>query len=109
VGKLIRAAGLFALAFLAAALPPRPAPAATMTTLYDFCAQPNCADRSAPEAAVIADADGNPYGVTSSGGTFGNGTVFTLTHNRAKTQWTEKVLYNFCITCGGPVHPSAVS
>ncbi len=42
------------------------------------------------------DAAGNLYGTTSSGGTYGAGTVFMLTPNAAKTTWTETVLYSFC-------------
>jgi uncharacterized repeat protein (TIGR03803 family) len=51
-------------------------PQGMMTTLYDFCSQPNCADGSGPQAALIQATDGNFYGTTSSGGPGNSGTVF---------------------------------
>ncbi len=59
------------------------------TTIDNF--QP--ADGEIPQAALIADAAGDLYGVTSRGGTYGYGTVFKLT-NSAKG-WKETTLYNF--------------
>ena len=53
--------------------------ASTPTTLVSFCALANCADGAGPQAELIADAKGNLFGTTSSGGT-GNdgGTVFEI-------------------------------
>lgn len=45
------------------------------SVLHDFCSLADCADGSHPYAGVVADADGNLYGVTSEGGGI-NGTGF---------------------------------
>jgi uncharacterized repeat protein (TIGR03803 family) len=50
----------------------------TLTILYSFCAQPNCADGSYPFAG-LALSDGNFYGTTVSGGSYGYGVVFKIT------------------------------
>ena len=66
------------------------------TVLHSFSGP----DGSSPLATVILDADGNLYGVTSSGGTSGNcnpfgcGVVFKLAPH-SDGSWTETVLYNF--------------
>ena len=56
-------------------------PDGTLTTLYNFCSQPNCADGYGPQAALVQAADGNFYGTTHWGGTarIGNGTIFRIT------------------------------
>ena len=60
-------------------------PAGTLTTLYMFCAQTNCADGSNPYAGLIQASDGNFYGTTVVGGAYsstsnqGYGTVFRIT------------------------------
>lgn len=51
-------------------------PQGVLTTLYDFCSQPNCADGLGPEAALIQATDGNFYGTTEWDGTNMSGTVF---------------------------------
>ena len=60
----------------------------------------NCTDGAGPVAGLIMDASGQLYGTTESGGAHGKGftggTVFALTPNAAKTEWTETVLYSFC-------------
>ncbi|HEY5177049.1 MAG TPA: choice-of-anchor tandem repeat GloVer-containing protein [Terriglobales bacterium] len=53
-------------------------PAGTLTTLYDFCSQPNCADGILPYGKLVQATDGNFYGTTYEGGTHGSGTVFRL-------------------------------
>ncbi len=57
-------------------------PTGTFTTLYTFCAQSGCPDGSNPFAGLIATR-GNFYGTTSSGGSAGNGTVFSLSAPRS--------------------------
>jgi uncharacterized repeat protein (TIGR03803 family) len=47
----------------------------TLTTIYSFCADPNCSDGSEPNGLMQA-ADGNFYGTTLHGG--GGGTIFEI-------------------------------
>ncbi len=61
-----------------------------LTTVYQFCSEPNCADGSFPNALVQAS-DRNLYGTTANGGANGYGTVFQLTPGGVLT-----TLYNFC-------------
>jgi uncharacterized repeat protein (TIGR03803 family) len=52
-------------------------PQGELTTLYHLCSQPNCADGSNPQAALIQDTDGNFYGTTGNGGGSSDfGTIF---------------------------------
>jgi uncharacterized repeat protein (TIGR03803 family) len=77
------------------------APDGTESTLYTFCAQPNCADGADPDAGLTLDSAGNLYGTTKYGGntdpddgacrSTGCGTVFEITPDG-----TESVLYAFC-------------
>ena len=62
-----------------------------LTPLYNFCAQANCTDGSAPSGSLIQGSDGNFYGTTLSGGKNGQGTVFKVT-----TTGTLTPLYSFC-------------
>ncbi len=73
--------------------------------LYSFCAHlvvHNCTDGWSPDAGLIMDKAGQLLGTTYQGGAHtgpfkgGGGTVFALTPNAAKTEWTETVLYSFC-------------
>jgi uncharacterized repeat protein (TIGR03803 family) len=74
-------------------------PAGALTTLYNFCSQPGCADGYQPAGNLVQGSDGNFYGVTRGGGifeTFPNplavgGTVFQMTPAGAVT-----TIYNFC-------------
>jgi uncharacterized repeat protein (TIGR03803 family) len=50
----------------------------TVTTLYSFCAQSDCADGQAPLAALAQDTNGTFYGTTSKGGANDDGSVFSL-------------------------------
>src|SRR5271157_5210920 len=54
-------------------------PEGTLTTLYNFCSQTNCDDGKEPLAGLIQATDGNLYGTTLFGGTYGAGTVFSIT------------------------------
>jgi uncharacterized repeat protein (TIGR03803 family) len=60
-------------------------PGGTLTTLYSFCAQTNCADGDVPIAGLIQGTDGNFYGATYSGGADGYGTIFKITPDGALT------------------------
>jgi uncharacterized repeat protein (TIGR03803 family) len=68
------------------------------TVLYSFGSG---TDGSVPVAGVTLDAKGNLYGTTSAGGTYGDGTVFQLTH--LKSVWTENILYSFALLSDGGV------
>jgi len=70
-------------------------PSGTLTTVYSFCAQKNCADGFYPYAGVIQATDGKFYGTTSGGGAHDWGTVFKLTPGGKLT-----TLYNFCSQSG---------
>lgn len=72
-------------------------PEGALTTLYSFCAQPNCTDGANPSDGLIQATDGDFYGTTYGGGisggctTGGCGTVFKIT-----PQGTLTTLYTFC-------------
>ena len=51
-------------------------PQGVLTTLYEFCSQPSCADGSYPEAGLVQATDGNFYGTTAGGYPSNSGTVF---------------------------------
>jgi uncharacterized repeat protein (TIGR03803 family) len=58
-------------------------PAGTLTTLYSFCSQTDCADGKYPYGKLVEVGNGLLYGTTSAGGDFsgnphGWGTVFSL-------------------------------
>jgi uncharacterized repeat protein (TIGR03803 family) len=60
--------------------------AGTVTILYSFCSQANCADGSGPYAGLVQARDGNFYGTTYQGGASGIfGTVFKITPGGAFT------------------------
>jgi uncharacterized repeat protein (TIGR03803 family) len=54
-------------------------PDGTLTTIYNFCAQPSCADGAQPSAGLVSGMDGSLYGTTTVGGTNGYGTIFKIT------------------------------
>ena len=58
------------------------------TVLYDFGA--SASDAADPLDGLIADAGGNLYGTTFSGGDFGQGAVFALSPGGV-----ERVIYSF--------------
>ena len=62
-------------------------PSGALTTLYNFCSLPNCADGYGPYAGLVQTADGNFYGTAHWGGTgtIGNGTVFRISPTGALT------------------------
>jgi len=69
------------------------------TILYSFAGTPDGAN---PYAGVVRDAQGNLYGTTGAGGTYGRGTVFKL-----DTTGQETVLYNFGSIAGDGADPRA--
>jgi uncharacterized repeat protein (TIGR03803 family) len=68
----------------------------SLTVLYNFCVQPNCADGSSPNWLVLG-ADGSFYGAALGGGAYSNGTVFKITPDGTLT-----TIYSFCAlpNCG---------
>jgi len=79
-------------------------PGGILTTLYNFCGQPNCADGYGPSGGLIQATDGNFYGTTEEGGASGYGTVFKIT-----PLGTLTTLYSFCgqPNCGDGINPTA--
>ena len=67
-----------------------PAMAQVASTVYSFGAP---GDGAYPQSGLIADASGNLYGTTSTGGAYSRGTVFELVNTSGT--FTEKLLYNF--------------
>jgi uncharacterized repeat protein (TIGR03803 family) len=68
----------------------------TLTTLYSFCSETNCADGSYPVAGVVQGTDGNFYGTTQGGGgSAGAGTIFKIT-----PAGTLTTLHTFCVVLG---------
>jgi uncharacterized repeat protein (TIGR03803 family) len=66
-------------------------PSGTLTTLYNFCSQPGCADGYSPTGGVLPATNGSFYGIANVGGANGDGTVFKITAAGKLT-----TLYNFC-------------
>jgi uncharacterized repeat protein (TIGR03803 family) len=66
-------------------------PQGTLTTLYSFCSETDCADGESPYGGLVQGTDGNFYGTTGFGGTNHDGTVFKMTPSGVLT-----TLYNFC-------------
>lgn len=73
----------------------------TKEKVFVFCHAPDCADGAIPHGALIADKQGNLYGITTVGGTGngflcgsnlgGCGVVYEITRDGVKS-----VLYSFC-------------
>ncbi len=53
-------------------------PSGSLTTLYDFCALTNCDDGGNPSGGLAQATNGRFYGTTPSGGTDGDGVVYSL-------------------------------
>jgi uncharacterized repeat protein (TIGR03803 family) len=95
---------LSAVALICLAAGGQPALAASYRDIYDFGNGP---DGSGPYAALVADSEGRLYGTTYSGGAYGFGTVFRLTHPASgQGKWTEEILHSFNAADGdGPFAP----
>jgi uncharacterized repeat protein (TIGR03803 family) len=57
----------------------RIAPGGKLTTIYNFCSLPNCADGSNAQGTLVQTPDGSLYGTTSEGGPLNNGEIFKIT------------------------------
>jgi uncharacterized repeat protein (TIGR03803 family) len=83
----------------------------TLTTLYSFCQQTNCADGYYPRGSLIQGADGDLYGFTIEGGANTKsgspnyGTIFKIT-----TAGVFTSLYSFCAltNCADGYSPSGI-
>jgi uncharacterized repeat protein (TIGR03803 family) len=78
-------------------------PSGTLTTLYSFCSQINCADGASPYPNLLQGKNGNFYGTTVQGGA-NSGTIFKITSTGTFTK-----LHNFCATtaCRDGSNPQA--
>ena len=78
-------------------------PNGTLTTLHSFCSRSGCADGALPQAALILTSGGALFGMTSFGGSNGDGTVFKITSDGKLT-----TLHNFCSlpNCADGDYPS---
>jgi uncharacterized repeat protein (TIGR03803 family) len=65
-------------------------PRGAITTIYGFCALPDCADGAGPQGVLAQGTDGNFYGTTTYRGAYNGGTLFKLSSNG-----TLAVLHNF--------------
>lgn len=76
----------------------------TLTTLYSFCSQSNCADGRSPFAGLVRASDGNFYGTTHGTAGYDYGTVFKITPSGTLT-----TLYTFCSQheCTDGAYPAA--
>jgi uncharacterized repeat protein (TIGR03803 family) len=64
--------------------------------LVSFCEEPSCADGAGPAGGVIADAEGNLFGTTESGGANNGGTVFEIAKTGTAYASVPTILYSFC-------------
>jgi len=53
-------------------------PEGKFTTLYNFCSQQNCDDGTEPYAGPVQATNGNFHGPIRFGGTYGDGTIYSL-------------------------------
>jgi uncharacterized repeat protein (TIGR03803 family) len=76
----------------------------TLTTLHTFCSPGGCPDGAGSYAPLVQAKDGNLYGTTSGGGTYGGGTIFKITLGGTLT-----TLHSFCSQngCADGKYPEA--
>ncbi len=90
--RLSRLGWITRAAIIAAVWAPGAASAQTLTTLVSF----NGADGANPEYGnLIADVNGNLFGTTAGGGTFGDGTVFEIARTSGGYASTPTTLVSF--------------
>jgi uncharacterized repeat protein (TIGR03803 family) len=75
-------------------------PGGKMSDIYNFCSEYNCTDGYDPWSGLVLGADGNFYGTTNVGGSFGTGTVFKM-----KIGGKQTTLYSFCDGCSDGDYP----
>jgi uncharacterized repeat protein (TIGR03803 family) len=81
----------------------RISPSGTLSTIYSFCSQPDCADGKYPHGSLVQGANGNLYGVTGNGALVtdscpkGCGTIFEVS-----PAGTLTTIYSFCEESGCP-------
>ena len=90
-----------AITLLSLVMPAQSAGASTVTTLYSFCSEANCADGDSPDSLIQAT-DGNLYGTTFYGVSngacpIGCGLLFKMTLSGTLTS-----LYSFCTESACP-------
>jgi uncharacterized repeat protein (TIGR03803 family) len=86
-------------------------PSGAIATLHTFCSAglPDCPDGASPEATLVQASNGDLYGTTQAGGTYGQGTIFKATlagalttlHSFCETQNTQ----GYCLDGGAPYTP----
>jgi hypothetical protein len=64
----------------------------TVSTLYTFGGK--AGDGTLPTTSVTVGPDGNLYGVTSAGGTYGYGAVYELKRSKTGLSWSEEILHS---------------
>jgi len=69
-------------------------PSGALTTVYNFCQQPNCADGYSSGAPMVLATDGNLYG-SAGGGAYNLGAIFKIT-----PEGTYTILHSFNGTDG---------
>jgi len=92
--RLFSAALIAGLSLFAAAS----AHAAALSTLHAFCRNGDnaCLGGKFPEAPLIQDETGTLYGTATQGGDKNQGVVFSLVPDANRTNWTYKVIHDFC-------------
>ncbi len=79
--------------------------AGTLTTVYNFCSEANCADGTNPIAGLIQARDGNLYGTTLQGGANGSGTIFKMSPSGSFSVFYTFCSESYCTDGGTPYAP----
>jgi uncharacterized repeat protein (TIGR03803 family) len=93
--QISRTALALAVILLSAVVATRPAQAQTFTVLHTFTDKPDGA--TPPEEGLVLDAAGKLYGITTNGGAYGAGSLFTL-----DATGKETIVHNFGVNAVGP-------